>query len=995
MTEDELEILEEFIQESREHLSAIEPDLLEMERLGSDTAADIVNRVFRAIHSIKGGAAFLAFDRLKEFSHVMENVLMLIRDRKMEIAPDVIDALLKGVDVLRRMVDDVRSSDNVDCSKERASFDALLQTATPKKPVGTARPVPPVVSPPVQSSLEATSQPVIEPAKLVMNTVSVPAVSAKQSVVAVLSGTSESAKDAEEYAVVREALAHGKRLYRLVVDDGIDLVEKNRTLAQYEAFCGSVGKVLQCRTVMVTGGVGQAEQRSVMLLATVLDRPLLAVTLGIEASRLEELEKGTVLNTANLSTLLLQGRTGSNGSLGTAIASDVNAPQKVTNLLAGSTNANVSTGGDAIANPTNVNASAGGDTTAASATGGTRSTFGSTTAGGSQSDGSRSATGVTATSMPSLATALAKVSKGPGSATSPSKDSPVEATETLRVRVELLNQLMDSASELVLGRNQLLRALKEHADKSTGLGIILQHIDRVTTDLQEGIMQTRMQQVGTLFSRYARVARDLGRQLGKNVELRSEGNHVELDKSIIEALVDPLTHIVRNSVDHAIETPEERRKRKKPEIGRILLSASHESGQVKIVVEDDGRGIDRAKVLRKAIEKGIVSPAAAEKLTERDVVALLMMPGFSTAEQVSDVSGRGVGMDVVRTNVESLGGQIEIESELGFGTSVQLRLPLTLAIIPSLIVGATGGRFAVPQASIVELVWIRADDSEGRVQSLHGALTLRLRGRLLPLIKVDDVLKSGSSTRGASTSDGVSRHNEDWYILVLRAGAENYGLIVDELFESEEIVVKPLPQFLKGIDCFAGTTILGDGSVTMILDPSGIVARAGLRFASAVAAEAVAAESSLRVAVTKRSVILFAGSPTEQYLVPQEQVLRLERVERVIVQRTGGKDYVCYRGVGLPLVRLESLLPVMGVPDFADDVYLLIPRMVQGRSVEPVAGILVWRILDAMDLDLTLQDALFDGPGVKGATLIDGILTTMLDPVELVRAALQRKERAA
>jgi two-component system chemotaxis sensor kinase CheA len=504
-----------------------------------------------------------------------------------------------------------------------------------------------------------------------------------------------------------------------------------------------------------------------------------------------------------------------------------------------------------------------------------------------------------------------------------------------------------------------------------------------------------MQQIGSLFGRFARVARDLGRQLGKNVELRSEGNHVELDKSIIEALVDPLTHIVRNAVDHAIEPPEERRKRKKPEVGRILLSASHESGQVKIVIEDDGRGIDRGKVLRKAIEKGMITPAGAEKITERDVIGLLMMPGFSTADQISDVSGRGVGMDVVRTNVESLGGQIEIESELGFGTSVQLRLPLTLAIIPSLIVGANNTRFAVPQASIEELVWVRADDERERVQVLHGALTLRLRERLLPLIVVDDVLSGRTLASGMTGRDDDRLENKDRYILVLRTGNENFGLIVDELYESEEIVVKPLPQFLKGIECFAGTTILGDGSVTMILDPSGVAARAGLRFASASATEAAALETSRHGESDKRSVILFAGSPTEQYIVPQEQVLRLERVERADLRRAGGKDYVCYRGVGLPLVRLDNYLPVDGVPDFADEVFLLIPRMVRGRAAEPSAGILVWRILDAMDIEMHLQDAIFEGPGVKGATLVDGVLTTMLDPVALVQAALPRKERAA
>jgi two-component system chemotaxis sensor kinase CheA len=274
-------------------------------------------------------------------------------------------------------------------------------------------------------------------------------------------------------------------------------------------------------------------------------------------------------------------------------------------------------------------------------------------------------------------------------------------------------------------------------------------------------------------------------------------------------------------------------------------------------------------------------------------------------------------------------------------------------------------------------------------------MTLRLRERLLPLIKVDDVLKRGNYAESVGDNDDELNRRNDWYILVLRAGAENYGLIVDELYESEEIVVKPLPQFLKGIECFAGTTILGDGSVTMILDPSGIAARAGLRFASAGAAEALSPDVAKRVMSTKRSVILFAGSPTEQYIVPQELVLRLERVQRATMQQAGGKDYICYRGVGLPLVRLETLLPVKGVPDLTDDVYLLIPRMIQGRTVEPVAAILVWKIVDALDLELSLQESLFEGPGIKGSTLVDGVYTTMLDPVELVNVALSRKERAA
>jgi two-component system chemotaxis sensor kinase CheA len=968
MKEDELEILEEFVQESREHLAAIEPDLLEMERLGSSTAQDIVNRVFRAIHSTKGGAAFLAFETLKGFSHVMENVLMLIRDKKLEISSDVIDALLRGVDVLRTMVEDVRASDAVDCSRERAALEALL--VAPKSLEAVAAP----------SQLSGLASTLGEPLNSVND-----ATEARTSSAALQTepekhreGRESTAHSdmAELRSRMREAVAHGKQIYRIDAGEEPDLGPKQQTIEQLESTCATVGEVLLRRSERQETGNGARATRHVVVLATVLDKSLVANAIGLAESRIEQLERTTALTTESL-TLALQ-RTRDIDAVGVPEASR-RAPVERSDSSRTPPQApqqRVISGPSTSLQPSRANADRTGIEDVELPVEAKISTQ--------------------IVERPGPASAIAQMTQGPNVTTNGGKEVASEATETLRVRVELLNQLMDSASELVLGRNQLLRALKDQSDKSAGLGIILQHIDRVTTDLQEGIMQTRMQQIGSLFGRFARVARDLGRQLGKNVELRSEGNHVELDKSIIEALVDPLTHIVRNAVDHAIETPEERRKRKKPEVGRILLSASHESGQVKIIVEDDGRGIDRSKVLRKAIEKGIISATAAEKMTERDVAGLLMMPGFSTADQISDVSGRGVGMDVVRTNVESLGGQIEIESELGFGTSVQLRLPLTLAIIPSLIVGANKGRFAVPQASIVELVWVRADDEQKRIQSLHGALALRLRERLLPLIKVEDVLSGSKGNVDGSQQRGSDEdERRDRYILVLRTGTEHYGLIVDELFESEEIVVKPLPHFLKGIDCFAGTTILGDGTVTMILDPSGVASRAGLRFASASTGEAVVSESTRRSSATKRSVILFAGSPEEQYIVPQEQVLRLERVSKSDLQRSGGRDYVCYRGVGLPLVRLESFLPVTGVPDISEEVYLLIPRMEPGRAVDPTAGILVWRILDALDLELSLQRALFDGPGVKGATLVEGVLTTMLDPVQLVLFAHPRSERAA
>lgn len=913
MTEDELEILEEFIQESREHLAAIEPDLLEMERQGSGTTSEIVNRVFRAIHSIKGGAAFLAFESLKDFSHVMENVLMHVRDGKLDISAEVIDVLLKGVDVLRRMVDDVRESSSVDCARERALLGAVLQAPPRSCPIPGLEPKP---------DAHADVADTLDRVGYVESGESSPAV-----VVQEAGGHGQEDRG-------RELRAHGKRIYRVVARAEPDLFDARKSPEEVEAALSSIGQIIERPAAYAVDVKSRPFEWQV---ASVLEVRLLAAATGLPTRCFVPVDDGA-------------GRKAEWASLSAAATVSEEPEGKL------------ETPSEGVA----------------------------TTSDTAVPVASASGMPIPNTAM----TAGGAVQKEKLASKTLPKEQASEGNETLRVRVELLNRLMDSASELVLGRNQLLRALKEQADKSTGLGTILQHIDRVTTDLQEGIMQTRMQQIGSLFGRYARVARDLGRQLGKDVELRAEGNHVELDKSIIEALADPLTHIVRNAVDHAIEVPEERRKRRKPAVGKILLSASHESGQVKIVIEDDGRGIDRARVLRKALEKGLIAPSAAEKATGRDIVNLLTTPGFSTADQISDVSGRGVGMDVVRSNVEALGGQIEIDSEPGMGTSVQLRLPLTLAIIPSLIVGAAGARFAVPQASIVELVWVRADDAKERIQYLQGASTLRLRERLVPLVKVQDVLglAGGEATSHRATEVGAGK---DQYILLLRAGTEQYGLVVDELFESEEIVVKPLPLFLKGIECFAGTTILGDGSVTMILDPSGVAVRAGLKFASAGSAAMDANGTGPQGATSKRSVILFAGSPEEQYMVPQDQVLRLERLQREDLQRAGGKDFVCYRGVGLPLVRLEQHLPVGCVPDCADELFVIIPRMGGRYATEPTAGILVWRILDALDVELELQTALFDGPGVCGSMLLDGVLSTLLDPVALVEVAQPRKERAA
>ena len=516
----------------------------------------------------------------------------------------------------------------------------------------------------------------------------------------------------------------------------------------------------------------------------------------------------------------------------------------------------------------------------------------------------------------------------------------------------------------------------------------------------------------------------MARKLGKEIQLDVEGSEVELDKSIIELLSDPLTHIIRNCADHALEPPDERVKQGKSRTGRILLQAFHEGGQVNIAVTDDGRGIDAKKILKKAIEKGVVSESEGAAMGEREIINLVFAPGFSTAEVVSEVSGRGVGMDVVRTNIEKLGGTIDVETALNQGTMVLLRLPLTLAIIPSLVVGVGGHRFAVPQVNLVELVWVRAAEVKDRIERVHGAAVLRLRGRLLPLVHLRQVLdigtrstrlEEGGEERRQNIADRRSAEAEqisvaepekrcersgsdrrlDWHgdynILVLQVGSNQFGLIVDELFDSEEIVVKPLSGAIKECRTFAGATILGDGRVIMIVDAAGIANVAELQFSDVDAEERrreEEAREAAQAAATRRSVIFFTSASNEYFAVPQEKVLRLERIIPSSIEMVGNREFIQYRGSGLPLVRLNDYLPVKPLPEETKELFLVIPKFVrEGVVTEATAGILVSSIIDAMDVSVQLEQSSVDGPGLQGSAIVLEKLTLFVDPCELVTGA--------
>ncbi|MFI5315044.1 MAG: chemotaxis protein CheA [Myxococcota bacterium] len=542
--------------------------------------------------------------------------------------------------------------------------------------------------------------------------------------------------------------------------------------------------------------------------------------------------------------------------------------------------------------------------------------------------------------------------------------------DTIRVSLALLDKLMNLAGELVLGRNQMRQLLESSTQQ--GVKSVLQNLDLITTEMQENIMNTRMQPIRVLFDRMPRLVRDIAHRLGKRVELEMTGGDVELDRSIIEALADPMTHMLRNAVDHGLEDPKGRTVLGKPETGNVVVRAYHERGRVVIEVQDDGRGIDPERVKEAAMSRGAITREQALSLSEKDAVALIFQPGLSTAKEISDVSGRGVGMDVVRTNIQNLGGQIEVSSAIGEGTRLRIHLPLTLAIIPSLIVSVDSERFAIPQINVVEVVRLKREAEQ--IERIRSSEVLRLRGDLLPLVRLGQCLGIRPPEQKRTRAN----------VVVLRSGAHLFGLVVDELHDSEEIVVKPVSSYLSECGWYAGATILGDGRVAMILDTLGIAKRAQIRFDEVTEENSRRAETAEPAApkAERRSLVVFSNAADERFAMPLRDLLRLERVEKPQVEWVGTRRFLKHRGRTIPLVRLEDVLPVRGGGEEADEFFVLIPRL---EGLE--AGIIAVRIVDTLESDAQPDNSQLNAPGLAGSAIIEDRLTLFLDAARLLEAA--------
>ncbi len=925
------ETLQLYVEESLEHLAHIENDFLAIEKAGKEMDEERVNKVFRAAHSIKGGAAFMGLGKIKELAHKMENVLGMIRSG--ELIPDAenINILLLASDALRNLLENAGALEKMDISDSMEGLSSIENGA---------------------GAFAANEG----PSKSEMVHISIP---------------SAEVRFQEKKGVFEALQKDGRFIYVARINE-------------------------------------KGDKESVAH-----DR----------SKRLERIQKAGMLLNSAIEKQPADGRENASAPPLWILFSCVLEPEDIPLLLETAPENIFVLHADMTIEPLLPS----------------EELFGTRPAITSFSS---------ATEPADRKTAGSPEQKKKETGLEPQDGRSTAGTErtdiSLRVRLPLLDSLMSLAGELVLSRNQLLQRLS-FADMRA-IEMVGQRISLITSELQETVMATRMQPIGSVFNKFPRLVRDLARTLGKNVELTLEGQDVELDRTILESISDPLTHLVRNSVDHGIEDPSERKRAGKDSTGKIHLRAYHEAGQVNIEVADDGRGLDGEKVAQAAFSRGLINEEQIRMMTDREKVNLIFLPGFSLSSKVTDLSGRGVGMDVVKTNLDRLGGQVEINAQPGKRTVIRIRLPLTLAIIPSLIIMAGGERFAIPQVNLVELLRVPAKQVKERIEKVGDAEVVRLRGKLLPLVKLTDVLgitntffhpekkrflvdqrKNIADRRSLKTpffgddapdmdgekmeekafSVGIEaaripsevcaakgaagraegkdrryRASSALNIAVVSTGVLKYGMVVDRLLDSEEIVVKPLGRHLQKCRAYAGATILGDGHVVLILDVANIAQLSGLTSVDISRRSEELEEEKRRISKAKDTLplLLFKGDPTEHFGLPLNQVVRIEKVRPTAFEEVGGNRFVQYRGRNLPLVSLEEVARVRPVP--LKEELLAIVFAFQGREV----GLLGDAPVDAVEAAMEAYDDTLKQTGIMGSLIIDGHTTMLVDLHGLIQA---------
>lgn len=905
-------LLKAFVEESREHLVTIEADLLLIEENGGNIDEDLVNKVFRAAHSIKGSSGFFGFQKIKELAHRAETVLDMLRSRKMHPNAEVTNILLAAFDRLREMINNTETSEQAGIAD---LVDGLADLASSHAKAGSA------------ASEKANG---------------------KQATRA------DHGHDALPQATLDTARRKGQFIYRIDCNLVGDVDGKGKDLAAFFAGVAATGDILVSKVDAADIGtlddfLGNRLPLE-LVVATVLDPDIIPGLFDtIEPDRIQ-------------------------------LVFDPRAVPKAAPIPAVET--------PPVVPP-----------------------------------------------PPKPGPVAAKEKPAPNRTPPPparnaEKAAPAAGSEeTLRVDVRLLENLMNLAGELVLSRNQVRVAVAQ--GNAPMLASAEQRINQVTSELQDVIMQTRLQPINNVFAKFPRLVRDLSRSLGKEIRLDILGKEVALDKTLIEGLSDPLTHMVRNAVDHGIETTEDRVTAGKGPEGTVRIESRYEAGQVVVEVSDDGKGLDPVRLAEAALNKGLISPEKLLGMSDRDKQALIFLPGLSTAKQVSDVSGRGVGMDVVKTNLDRLGGQVEIISQVGKGSTFRIKLPLTLAIIPSLIISVEEERFAIPQTNIVELLRLRPEEIKDRIEVVGNRSVLLLRDSVLPLARFADLLTTvptyvdpvtgrrevdrrvqvadrrsprhplsgppavsagdapGAAGAASKAAPAYSRRSGDrraaatsaMEIAVVTTGAMTYGLVVGAFHETEEVVVKPLGRRLKHLREYSGATILGDGAVALILDISGLAAKSGLApVTESARAKALAAEAEAHRLQDIHSLLLFHNGPDEPCAIPLDLVQRIERIRPEQVERPGNRRSMQYRGRALPLVTLSDAAAV-GEPDSGGELVVVVTSA-NGHEV----GLLGAMPVDVVETKAAIDQVTHRQKGIAGSTILHDRTTLIADLHELVDA---------
>lgn len=861
-----------FIDESLEHLSDIENELLTIERGGADIDQELVNKVYRTAHSIKGAAGFMGLDNIKQLTHEMENILGRIRSR--DILPDsqIINVLLLAADTLRNLINDIDHSNEADVSSHLDALNRVMEHTTDA------------------AEDESTPSPATD-----------------ETVHISFPGTDwgfDVSKDD-----ISQARRTGKKIYLVELD-----------LIQH----GDTGTKIPMSPVEDMNQLG-----------VIMDSrpdPATLESLDIEPDQdtfLFPALFATTLRPADIQDLLgtflirLYLVTRDNDVKPVGIKSTKGISDEKDNKA------------DTDVHPV--------DDEQDSVSGDIRQA--------PEKD----------TEIPPL----------------PAIRKKVRAQTSLRVNIDLLDSLMTLAGELVLGRNQLLQSLSHHDRRA--LDFSSQRIDLITSELQEAIMHTRMQPIRNIFNKFPRVVRDLAMDLHKQIELTIEGKSVELDKSIIEGLDDPMTHLIRNAVDHGIELPELRTRLGKNPRGHIHLKAYHEAGQVNIEISDDGKGMDGNQIAERAVARGLVNVDLVRSMPREEKVNLIFLPGFSTSDQVTDISGRGVGMDVVKTNLDKLGGIVDIDSEPGEGTTIRIKLPLTLAIIPSLLVSDGKERYAIPQVNVVELLRIPPAAIRDRIEQVGDAMVIRLRDKLLPLLRLSEILGTADEKirSGPDTETGETRR-KGVSIVFVSTGAFQYGMIVDALHDSEEIVVKPLGRHLKECRGYAGATILGDGRVALILDVIDLARMAELISISTTERAPDLKEKDLADEANAQTLLLFRNTETARFAVPLELVERIEKIDSGDIEFAGGRRVIQCRGTTMPLFDVGDLAPVE--PFKGQGKALVVVFFIAGMDV----GLLAIPPIDSATVVCHFDDITLKQPGIMGSVTVGGQTVMMVDVIGLV-----------